>query len=271
MTTRNGSALLAPAVSAAASNGRPEIRQQIAQRLPSGTRCTIPVGEDGMLHRRHGMTGIGGEQGPGLRSGPSSGPQTSIRVSSDPSVCRGLARAVPCPTVFEQAFDNEGGRMNGTTPTRALHPRHSASGAIVAHHATQHHRGYIPAVLRPLAHDQRGQPATHVQRMRGDGLTPQGVRLTAATLHQLAMDTAGGPTAEPPLRARAATPAGQEWIPRRGRAPPALVVLLYPMASRSVGAGDGWSARARARIADQARASESPSTKPPDWWAQNEA
>ncbi|MCA1835640.1 MAG: hypothetical protein LC721_04615 [Actinobacteria bacterium] len=33
-----------------ASNGQPEILQQIAQRLHSDPRCTIPVGEDGTLH-----------------------------------------------------------------------------------------------------------------------------------------------------------------------------------------------------------------------------
>lgn len=103
--------------------------------------------------------------------------------------------------------------MNGTTPTTALHLRSSTSQAIEAHHATQHHCGYTPAALRAPRHDQRGQPTMHVQRMLGDGLTPQGVRLAAATLHQLAMDTTG-PLAEPPLGARAATPAGQEWIPR---------------------------------------------------------
>jgi hypothetical protein len=61
MTTRNWSAISASAVSAAASNGL----QQIAQRLPRGTRCTIPVGEDGTLHAHPGVTDGGGEQIPG--------------------------------------------------------------------------------------------------------------------------------------------------------------------------------------------------------------
>jgi hypothetical protein len=123
-------------------------------------------------------------------------------------VCCGLTKPVPCPTLFEQRFDNERGGMNATTPTTALHPRPSASRAISAHHATPRHPGYTAAVLRALAHDQQGPPTTHVQRLLRDGPPPRGVRLTAAPLHELVMDITGGPPAgspralaKPPLRA----------------------------------------------------------------------
>jgi hypothetical protein len=125
-----------------------------------------------------------------------------------PSACCGLARPVPCPTLLEQTFDNERGGMNATTPTIALHPRPSASQAILAHQATPRHRGYTPAVLRALAHDQQEPPTTHVSACCGTVPPPRGVRLTAATLHELAMDITGGPPAGssralamPPLRA----------------------------------------------------------------------
>jgi hypothetical protein len=43
-------------------------------------------------------------------------------------VCCGLTRPVPCPTLFEQRFDNERGGMNATTPTTALHPPQRVPG-----------------------------------------------------------------------------------------------------------------------------------------------
>jgi hypothetical protein len=102
----------------------------------------------------------------------------------------------------------KGAGMTATTPTTGLHPRPSASRAILAHQATLRHPGSTPAVLRALAHDQQRPPTTHVQRMLRDGPPPRGVRLTAATLHELAMDVTGGPPAGspralaiPPLRA----------------------------------------------------------------------
>jgi hypothetical protein len=64
-----------------------------------------------------------------------------------------------------------------------------------------------PAVSA-AASDQQGPPTTHVQRMLRDCPPPRGVRLTAATLHELVMDITGGPPAGspralamPPLRA----------------------------------------------------------------------
>jgi hypothetical protein len=113
-------------------------------------------------------------------------------------VCCGQTRPVPCPTLIEQKFDIERDGMNATTPTTALHPRPSASRAILPHQTTPWHRGYTPAVLRALAPDQQGPPTTPVQRMQRDCPPPRGGRLTAATLHELVMDITGGPPAGSP-------------------------------------------------------------------------
>jgi hypothetical protein len=99
--------------------------------------------------------------------------------------------------------------MNATTPTTALHPRPSASRAMLAHQATPRHRGYTPAVLRALAHDQQGPPTTHVQRMLRDCPPPRGGAPDRRNpAEQLVRDITGGPPAGspralamPPLRA----------------------------------------------------------------------
>jgi hypothetical protein len=62
MTTRNWSTISAPAVSAAASNGPPEICRQVTQGCLAALGRPVPVDEDGMLHPKHDMTYIGGEQ-----------------------------------------------------------------------------------------------------------------------------------------------------------------------------------------------------------------
>ncbi len=64
----------------------------------------------------------------------------------------------------------------------------------VAAQIKQQRRGYARAVLRSLARTQHGQPIVQVHRVLRQALTPLGVRLPAATLHQLAADiTAGRP------------------------------------------------------------------------------
>ncbi|MGH3779874.1 MAG: hypothetical protein ACRDRO_04365 [Pseudonocardiaceae bacterium] len=57
--------------------------------------------------------------------------------------------------------------MTVTTPTTALHPRRSASRAILP---TKRHRGTVatPRRCSALVHDQQGPPTTHVQRMLQD-------------------------------------------------------------------------------------------------------
>jgi len=66
--------------------------------------------------------------------------------------------------------------------------------ASVTRQIKDQRRGYARAVLRTLARTQQDRPAAQVQRLLRDTLTPLGVRLPAATLHQLASDiTAGRP------------------------------------------------------------------------------
>jgi hypothetical protein len=54
------------------------------------------------------------------------------------------------------------------------------------------------AVLRVLARSQRGRPTAQVQRMLRDSLSPLGVRLSPAALHELAADIAAGRPVELP-------------------------------------------------------------------------
>ena len=71
--------------------------------------------------------------------------------------------------------------------TRSPHRR-------VASQIEQQRRLYARAVLRALARTQQGRPTAQVQRVLREALAPIGVRLPAATLHQLAADiTAGRP------------------------------------------------------------------------------
>jgi hypothetical protein len=51
---------------------------------------------------------------------------------------------------------------------------------------------YAGAVLRSLARSQQGRPTAHIQHLLRNSLTPLGVRLPSAKLHQLATDIAAG-------------------------------------------------------------------------------
>jgi hypothetical protein len=85
-----------------------------------------------------------------------------------------------------------------TARTTARRPGGWAPRAIVVRQVKQQRRGYAQAVLRALARSQQGRPTAQVQRMLRDCLTPLGVRLSAATLHELAVDiTAGRPVELP--------------------------------------------------------------------------
>jgi hypothetical protein len=68
----------------------------------------------------------------------------------------------------------------------------------VSQQIAQQRRGYAGAVLRALARTHRGRPVAVVQRVLGEALTPLGVRLSAAELHDLAAGiTAGKPVTLP--------------------------------------------------------------------------
>ena len=53
-------------------------------------------------------------------------------------------------------------------------------------------RRYAGAVLGSLARSQQGRPAAQIQQLLRNSLTPLGVRLSPAKLHQLATDIAAG-------------------------------------------------------------------------------
>jgi hypothetical protein len=53
-------------------------------------------------------------------------------------------------------------------------------------------------VLRALARNQRGRTTAQIQHTLRDSLTPLGLRLSPAALHQLATDIAAGRPVELP-------------------------------------------------------------------------
>jgi hypothetical protein len=70
--------------------------------------------------------------------------------------------------------------------------RPNASRASVARQVNSQRSRYAGAVLRSLARSQQGRPTAHIQRLLRNSLTPLGVRLPSAKLHQLATDIAAG-------------------------------------------------------------------------------
>ena len=74
--------------------------------------------------------------------------------------------------------------------------RPNASRASLARQVNRQRGRYAGAVLRSLARSQQGRPTAHIQHLLRNSLTPLGVRLSSAKLHQLATDiTAGRPVA----------------------------------------------------------------------------
>jgi hypothetical protein len=68
----------------------------------------------------------------------------------------------------------------------------------VARQVKQQRRGYATAVLRTLARTHQGRPATQINATLRSSLTPLGVRLSPATLRDLAADIAAGRPVELP-------------------------------------------------------------------------
>ncbi len=68
----------------------------------------------------------------------------------------------------------------------------------VARQVQQQRRGYATAVLRTLARSHQGRPATQIRATLRGSLAPLGVRLTPATLGELAADIAAGRPVELP-------------------------------------------------------------------------
>ena len=70
--------------------------------------------------------------------------------------------------------------------------RPNPSRATIARQVNKQRSRYASAVLRSLARSQQGQPTAHIQNLLRNSLTPLGVRLSSAKLHQLATDIAAG-------------------------------------------------------------------------------
>ena len=71
--------------------------------------------------------------------------------------------------------------------------RPNASRARVARQVNSQRSRYAGAVLRSLARSQQGLPTAHIQHLLRNSLTPLGVRLSSAKLHQLSPATVMGP------------------------------------------------------------------------------
>ena len=70
--------------------------------------------------------------------------------------------------------------------------RPNPSRATIARQVNKQRSRYAGAVLRSLAQSQQGRPTAHIQHLLRNSLTPLGVRLPSAKLHQLATDIAAG-------------------------------------------------------------------------------
>ncbi len=86
------------------------------------------------------------------------------------------------------------GTASGSTRTSPVPDRQRAATTrtSVARQIKDQRRGYARAVLQALARTQHGRPTTQIQRVLRESLTPLGVRLSTARLHQLATDIAAG-------------------------------------------------------------------------------
>ena len=84
-----------------------------------------------------------------------------------------------------------------TRPRRSL-PRRRPARISVARQVKQQRRGYASAVLRTLARTHQGRPVTQIHATLRSSLAPLGVRLTPATLRELAADIAAGRPVELP-------------------------------------------------------------------------
>ncbi len=89
-------------------------------------------------------------------------------------------------------YDDAGGAAAPTPP------RPKPARISVARQVRQQRRGYATAVLRTLARTHQGRPATQIHATLRSSLASLGVRLTPATLRELAADIAAGRPVELP-------------------------------------------------------------------------
>ena len=102
------------------------------------------------------------------------------------------------------------GRSGMSTPTHMAAPSAAPRGparpsrgrvtkrTAAARQVALQRRGYAAAVLRALARNQRGRTTAQIPHTLRDSLTPLGLRLSPAALHQLATDIAAGRPVELP-------------------------------------------------------------------------
>ena len=88
--------------------------------------------------------------------------------------------------------------MTPAAVPRPTRPRRKPARISVARQVRQQRRGYATAVLRTLARTHRGRPAAQIHATLRSSLTPLGVRLSPATLRELAADIAAGRPVELP-------------------------------------------------------------------------
>jgi len=95
---------------------------------------------------------------------------------------------------FEITEDGMGTTIGSTRTSPVPGRQRATTRRSVARQIKDQRRGYARAVLQALARTQHGRPTTQVQRVLRESLTPLGVRLSTARVHQLATDiTAGRP------------------------------------------------------------------------------
>jgi hypothetical protein len=84
---------------------------------------------------------------------------------------------------------NAAAAEGGAGPTRF---RVTASRPSIASQVKQQRARYAGAVLGSLARSQQGRSTAQIQHLLRNALTPLGIRLSSAKLHQLAADIAAG-------------------------------------------------------------------------------
>jgi hypothetical protein len=130
------------------------------------------------------------------------------RIGRRPACCE--PRAAPLPYRRSNTGSMTSGRSGMSTPTRMAAPSTAPptrarpgparvrTRAAAARQVAAQRRGYAAAVLRALARNQRGRTTAQIRRALRDSLTPLGLRLSPAALHQLATDIAAGRPVELP-------------------------------------------------------------------------
>ena len=82
--------------------------------------------------------------------------------------------------------------MSGSAAATTRRVQPGTGHATAARQVVLQRRTYARAVLASLARSLRGRPAPQIQGVLREAMTSLGVRLPAATLHELAVEIASG-------------------------------------------------------------------------------